>query len=168
MTSTATTVYIVAAVAFVLTAAAPAPAGTQEGADAFRAGQFAKALRELQPAAKEGDPEAHFVLGEMYSSGLGVAKDALKATGHFKAAAEKGHSQSQQRLGTALMLGEGIEQDMVEALKWFIVAAQRGAGEAGTYAQNVAKFMTPTMQAEARTKARLWIAAFEKNNPNER
>lgn len=147
----------------VLTASA-ACGGARDGVSAFQRGQYGEALKHLAPAAEAGDAAAMFVLGKMYTSGTGVAKDHARAADFFHAAAERGHAEAQQSLGSALMLGDGIDQDMVEALKWFILSAHAGNKSAAAYAGNVAKFMSRDMHRDARSRARVWQQAFEAKN----
>ena len=57
-----------------LTAAPPKAAAAQTGEAALRAGDFARAARELEAAAKAGNAEAQFRLAGLYRSGRGVAQ----------------------------------------------------------------------------------------------
>ncbi len=57
----------------------PAVAGFDEGLDAYRSGDYAAALIELQPLADQGHPAAQAVLGEMYLTGRGTRQDDLQA-----------------------------------------------------------------------------------------
>jgi uncharacterized protein len=131
---------------FVLLIAAPAVfASAQKGIDAFQRGKYDEAVKYLQPAAEAGDAGAMYVLGQMYASGRGIAKDEKAATELFLKAANLGDANAQQSLGSALMLGEGIEQDMVEALKWFIISGRAGNKDAISYAQKVGRFLSRDM-----------------------
>ena len=152
---------------FVLLIAAPAVhASAQKGIEAFQRGKYDEAVKYLQPAAEAGDAGAMYVLGQMYASGRGIAKDEKAATELFLKAANLGDANAQQSLGSALMLGEGIEQDMVEALKWFIISGRSGNQEAITYAQKVGRFMSREMQREARQKAQEWQKANAPESPD--
>ena len=154
---------------FVLLIADPAVfASAQKGIDAFQRGKYDEAVKYLQPAAEAGDAGAMYVLGQMYASGRGIAKDEKAATELFLKAANLGDANAQQSLGSALMLGEGIEQDMVEALKWFIISGRAGNQEAVTYAQKVGRFMSRDMQREARHKALEWQKANAPGSPDTR
>ena len=70
--------------------------GTSWGADfnkgvaAAQSGDFATALREWTPLAKQGDADAQFSLGVMYEKGEGVAKDNKAAVKWYTLAAEHG------------------------------------------------------------------------------
>lgn len=141
-----------------------AHASAQKGIQAFQRGKYEEALKYLQPAADAGDPGAMYVLGQMYASGRGIAKDEKAASALFLKAAELGDANAQQSLGSALMLGEGIEQDMVEALKWFIISARAGNKDAASYTQKVGRFLSRDMQREARLKALEWQQAHGKKD----
>ena len=47
----------------------------QKGLDAANRGDFATALREWTPLAKQGNAIAQYNLGVMYANGLGVPQD---------------------------------------------------------------------------------------------
>ena len=49
-----------------------ASADFQKGYTAAMSGDYATALRELKPLAKQGNPDAQFVLGAIYATGKGV------------------------------------------------------------------------------------------------
>jgi TPR repeat protein len=59
---------------------------------ALDAGDYNKALRLLQPLAKQGVPGAMYVLGVMYSEGKGVQKDYAAALAWHRQAADRGHT----------------------------------------------------------------------------
>lgn len=149
-----------AGLAIVLTVQTAYASG-QKGIQAFQRGDYETALKHLDPAAKAGDADAIYVLGQMYASGRGVKKDEKRAAEYFNDAAERGNADAQQSLGAALMLGEGIKQDMVEALKWFIISARAGNKGSAAYTQKVGRFLTRDMQREARTMALEWQKAHD-------
>ncbi len=134
-------------------------ASAQKGIQAFQRGKYEEALKYLKPAVEAGDASAMYVLGQMYASGRGIAKDEKAATDLFLKAANLGDANAQQSLGSALMLGEGIEQDMIEALKWFIISARAGNKDAAAYTEKVGRFLSRDMQREARAKALEWQKA---------
>lgn len=148
-------------IAALLTAPA-AVAGTADGIEAFQTKQFAKALKELGPAAKAGDPEAIYHLALMYSRGFGVRKNAKKALRLYGQAAEMGHEAAQKEYGTALAIGDGAEQDVGEGLKWLFIAARTGNQDAGVMALRFSELMNRKMVLTARSKAAEWISAYKK------
>ncbi len=60
---------------FTLGLTAPAGAGFDEGMAAHERGDYATALREWRPLAKQGNAKAQYNLGIMYNNGLAVPQD---------------------------------------------------------------------------------------------
>lgn len=152
------TATIAAMAAFLLLAAPVARAGVEEGADAYRRADFATALKELKPAAETGSPVAQYLLGKMFSAGLGVERDQKKATELFKASAEKGLAYAQVDLGNALVLGDGVEQDFIEGIKWLIIASDTGLEDAKKQVAAINGVVDRPTALDARLKARQWEA----------
>jgi TPR repeat protein len=142
--------------------AAAAVAGTQQGFDAFRTGQYDEALKELRPAAKSGDADAQFLLGRMHMAGLGVKKDDNAAVAYYKSAAEGGSVEAAHEYGTALVSGTGVEQDLPEGLKWLYVAEQGGVNKARIYLDRFIRVVPRQTVIRARMDARAWRAEFAK------
>lgn len=65
-------------------------AGLTEGQGAIERRDYAVALKELRPLAERGNSEAQFLLGQMYSYGWGVQKDAQEAYRWYAEAANGG------------------------------------------------------------------------------
>ena len=81
----------------------PALAGTpQSGWNAYLAGNYAKAYRELKPLADSGHPAAQYYLATLYAHGKGVTRDEAMALDLYRIAAERGHGGAQFALGFAL------------------------------------------------------------------
>lgn len=70
----------------------------EDGFSAAVRGDFERARSLWFPAAKAGDPDAAFLLGDMYERGKGVAVDRLEASRWYFLAAEKGHAEAKTRL----------------------------------------------------------------------
>ena len=132
------------------------------GLEHFKRGEYGKALEELRPSAKEGDPNAAFVLGKMYGAGLGVKKDTKRALEYLRQAANSGQAEAMNELAVAIMLGHDGKRDMVEALKWLIIASDSGVAQAKTMSNQISKYMTFEMVLEARRSARKWKKNFNK------
>ena len=70
---------------------APGSAGPgEDGARAFKRGDYAMALWLWRPLAKEGDTTAQYLIGHMYDRGLGVPQDDVMAVEWYRKAAEQG------------------------------------------------------------------------------
>jgi TPR repeat protein len=94
----------------------------QEGVDAWRAGDYARAISEWQPLAEAGDADAQFNMGQAYKLGRGVPQDMDRARELFRLAADQGHLQAQANYG--LMLFQ--DGDRSEAMPYITQAAERG------------------------------------------
>ena len=71
---------------------ATASADYQKGLDAFSAGDYATAMRELSPLAVQGDASSQELLGAMYYIGLGTQKDVVYSMKWYGLAAKQGHT----------------------------------------------------------------------------
>ncbi len=80
---------------FTLGLTAPAWAGFDEGLAAYQRGDYATAIRELRPLAKQGNAQAQYALGIMYNKGEGVPQDYAAAVKWYRKAAEQGHATAQ-------------------------------------------------------------------------
>lgn len=113
------TTIMVAALAMV---AAPALADVKAGVDAWSTGDYAAAIREWQPLADKGDPDALFNLAQAYKLGRGEPLDLGKAEALYGQAAAKGHPQAADAYGL-LLFQRGERQ---RALPYIEAAASRG------------------------------------------
>lgn len=126
------------------------------GTKAFEAEDFSTALNELAPLAKEGNPDALNMLGQIYERGLSVSPDIEKAKQYYDRGAAKGHipsvnslralnnkafmlelksvkakadnneSHAQNRLGEMYEFGQGVDRDLNQAVLWYQKAANQG------------------------------------------
>lgn len=111
-----------------------------DGMAAFRDEDYKKALTLLLPYAKDGNPQAAFLIGEMYGprswgqkgeNRNGVEQDNAKAIYWWGEAAKKGNSDAQLKLGWWLMKGKGIvKQDEAAGMNWLLMAANQGEPQA--------------------------------------
>ena len=115
---------------FTLGLTAPAWAGFDEGLAAYQRGDYATAIRELRPLAKQGNTNAQFNLGIMYSEGKGVPQDYAEAVKWHRKAAEQGDAEAQYNLGVMYGNGLSVPQDYAEAVGWWHKAAEQGQVEA--------------------------------------
>ena len=107
-----------------------ASADVEKGSDAYLAGNYATAVQEFKKAAEQGNAEAQFNLGVMYSNGRGVLQDDKEAVRLYRLAAEQGIAQAQYNLGIMYNNGEVVLQDYKEAVKWYRLAAEQGKANA--------------------------------------
>jgi TPR repeat protein len=111
-------------------------AGVSESADylkgytAYQSGDYATALREWTPLAKQGNANAQTNLGWMYNNGKGVPQDYKTAVKWYRLAAEQGVAVAQYNLGFMYDQGLGVPQDYKTAVKWYRLAAEQGDADA--------------------------------------
>ncbi len=110
--------------------AAPSWAGFQEGWNAYYRGDYATALKELQPIAQKGHPAAQINLGIMYEEGQGVPQDYAEALKWYRRAVRQDYAEGQFRLGGMYAAGKGVPQNTAEAVKWYRQAAAQRDTEA--------------------------------------
>src|SRR5687767_6765624 len=128
---------VLAMVCFVV----PAWADYQAGMEAYGRGDYAKALREWQPLAEQGDASAQFYLGLLYENGDGVSRDFAKARQWYEKAAAQGEAKAQFYLGMQSSYGEGGPLDLVQAHMWYSLAAGNGNAHAPGYRDDLARQM---------------------------
>ena len=102
----------------------------QKGLTAARSGDYATALREWTPLAKQGNALAQTGLGWMYQKGQGVPQDYKTAVKWTRLAAEHGVAGAQHNLGVMYDKGNGVPQDYKTAVKWYRLAAEQGDADA--------------------------------------
>ena len=130
-----------------------------------RGDQDGKGLRSLRRAAEDGDVEARFQLGKLYSAGAaGVSTDAARAFAWFSAAGKAGHAGAAYYLGIAWRDGYGVKTDHAEAARWLRRAADAGIAAAQFLLANAYREGdgVPRNDAEA---VRLYAAAAEQDHP---
>ena len=120
----------------------------QEAAkQAYDAGDYATAAKELTTLAARGDAAAQYNLAIMYTQGKGVTKDYAAAAALFGKAARAGNALAQYDLAMMYRDGVGLDKDLSRAWLWFDLAAlaQTGsdAAQSAKARDDVAKKMTP-------------------------
>ncbi len=63
----------------IVVTASQAWADFKAGVEAYDRGDYATALTEFRPVAQQGNADAQFILGVMYSKGQGVPQDDVQA-----------------------------------------------------------------------------------------
>lgn len=122
---------------------------------------YGVALKELTPLAKQGDPEAEAVLGQMYLMGHGVLKDPDQAHDLFKASAEQGNADAQFYLAAPSVLHR---QNVGEGMELLKLSAEQGNQDAQlllgeTYLQGI-----PGAVAPDPVEADMWLRLAAKEN----
>ncbi len=140
---------------------APAWAVFDKGVAAYKRGDYATAILEWRPLAKQGNANAQYNLGVMSGEGLGVPQDDARAVHWWRKAAEQGQAEAQNNLGFMYNSGHGVPQDYAQAYMWFNLAASRfPPGEDRDQAVKnrdlLTKRMTPAQISEAEKLAQEW------------
>ena len=121
----------------------------QKGATAAKIGDYATALREWTPLAKQGNKEAQYFIGSMYHEGIGVTQNDKTAVKWYTLAAEQGHANAQTNLGSMYANGKGVIQDYVYALMWASIGSWNGSNKGFQLMEFCKKRMIPSQIAEA-------------------
>lgn len=98
----------------------------QAGVEAWQADDPVGAVRQWQPLAERGDPDALFNLGHAYRLGRGVPQNMSMAEQLYERAARAGHVEAQAMYGLILFQNGRRE----EAMPFIRDAAQRGDARA--------------------------------------
>jgi hypothetical protein len=134
----------------------PSRADFDAGVAAHKDGDYAAALAEWMPLAKQGHAHAQYNLGAMYVRGEGVPQDYAQAVYWFERAALQRHARAQYHLGSAYAEGLGVSRDYARAAALF-----RRAGEQG---HMDARYRLGQMYAKGRgipkdyIRAHVWLA----------
>jgi len=97
-----------------------------EGANAYLAHDFERAMDRLKPLAEIGNARAQAHVGAMYRDGSGIKRDAGEAVKWFRLAAEQGDPYSQEQLAYLQEDGPAQVRDVKQAADWYAKAAEQG------------------------------------------
>ena len=117
-----------------------------------------EAVKWYRKAAEQGQANAQFCLGEIYSNGEGVELDTVEAVKWYRKAADQGFAAAQLNLGEMYAIGDGITEDSVIAYMWFNLAASQNYEDAKESKGIISKKMTREQIAEAQKLSREWLA----------
>ena len=152
------------ALCLALCLSSPALAEIETARDLMDAGDYARAMEELRPAAIAGNAEAEELIGVMYASGLGVERDDVRAFDWYLRAAMKGHAGAQSGVGWYYEVGRGMPApDLVRAYMWYVLSAIGGDPDAAISQEEVVKKMTPEQIEKAHVLIedyRVWLYPF--------
>lgn len=109
----------------------------ETGTAAYKAGDFARALKHFVPLAEQGHAGAQYHVGLMNEYGRGVARNDADALRWYRKSAAKHLANAQYRLGVLNENGWGLPRNPAKAATWYTKAAQQGH----TFAQHDLAFM---------------------------
>jgi uncharacterized protein len=95
------------------------------GFEAYRQGNYNRALELWKPLGELGNPEAQFWIGHLHYYGQGVTQDYSEAEKWYRLAAERGLTAAQMSLGNLFERGLGVSKDYVEAGEWYRRVAEQ-------------------------------------------
>ena len=94
--------------------------------EAYKAKDYAKAMKYYLYAAEKNNDVAQCQIGTMYRKGEGVTQDNSIAMKWYLKSAEQGNVLAQFCLGAMYYIGQGVTKDYAEAFKWYHKAAEQG------------------------------------------
>jgi uncharacterized protein len=149
------------AVLLIGTAMRPACAdGLARGTAAYYRGDYARAVRELIPAAAQGNAQAQAQLGFMYENGFGLPQNYVAAADLYRSSAAQGNSFAQSRLGVSYDRGHGVPQSVILSYAWLNLAAAGTSGREGDFYRRlrdaVASKMTSGQIFEGQRLGLIW------------
>ena len=95
-----------------------------------RKGEASKAFEILMPFALQGNSDAQFCIGNMYSVGHGVKQNSAEALKWYLRSARQNNGDAQFYLSIMYLDGKGIEKNECEGLNWLQKAADNGVANA--------------------------------------
>lgn len=138
-----------------------ASANFDDGVDAFKRGDYARAAKEWRPLASSGDADAARNLARLYHEGLGVKIDYSMARQWYQVAAKKCNATAQNNLGTLLVQGLGGDRDYVTAFRLFESAAMQGLhADADAMANLAGMYFTGTATQPNVIEAYKWYVLY--------
>ncbi|MET0025090.1 MAG: SPOR domain-containing protein [Sedimenticola sp.] len=100
------------------------------GYEAYKAGEYEKAVELWQEPARVGNARAQFFLSVVYAEGIVVPRDPLRALYLLKDAARGGLRTAQFDLGMRFQQGRGVEKDERAGAYWLSRAAHSDLAKA--------------------------------------
>lgn len=104
----------------------PVVADMGTGGEAYRRHDYATALRELLPAARNGNAVAQGLVAGIYAEGLGVARDPEEGCIWAAKAAAQGDALGEYFYAFCFENGTGVARDGAKALDWYRKSAEQG------------------------------------------
>ncbi len=108
-----------------LTATVTAAGPLEDGMTAYERGDYTTAILLIRPLADQGFHLAQFIVGDMYSNGLGVAQDDAEAAKWYRKAADKSDNSTDFALVVKYVMAHGARWE-IAAVKWYRKAAEQG------------------------------------------
>ncbi|MEE4245319.1 MAG: tetratricopeptide repeat protein [Kangiellaceae bacterium] len=123
-------------------------------------------LGELKHRAELGDPNAQFLLGNLYFTppeGTSIKPNLGKAADYYFQAAIRDHVGAQYNLGVLYFQGKGVPENWVLASAWFDLAAKNQSKLAKSIrkkAENSLAQLTANFNKEQLQEAKTWTEKY--------
>jgi TPR repeat protein len=128
--------------------------------------QRAESLKLFEGAARGGDTEAAFQLGEMLRIGVaGVPAAPEAAAPWYAMAAKQKHARAALMLGLLYKNGDGVQRDDAQAAQWLSIASELGNAHAMFLLSNIYNAGSGVAQDAAKARHLLEEAAEHEYPP---
>ncbi|MCK5556419.1 MAG: sel1 repeat family protein, partial [Alphaproteobacteria bacterium] len=122
---------------------------------------YTEAAKLYRKAADQGDNNAEYSLGSLYSQGKGVPQDYTKAIKWLSRASEHGDAQAQAALAVLYYDGKGTPRNIEEACFWLILANGKndefGNRNTATLLGKAIKELSPKSLASILKRIKKWV-----------
>ncbi len=125
-------------------------------------------LGRLKHQAELGDPNAQFLLGNLYlspPSDTSIHQNLPKAVEYYFQAAIRNHAGAQYNLGVLYYRGSGVGESKMMAAVWFKLAAENSSPVARNVKKNAKSSLeelTNTLNDEDKRSAEEWIVKVKR------
>jgi len=117
-----------------------------DGDKAWSEQRYTEAIKIWEPLAQAGSAQAQERMGNAYSEGKGVERDAAKARTWYETAANGGDTGAMMKLCTMFAAGKDLNNNL--AYIWCGVAAEFGSGAAAAVRDKVKASLQPAEQQQ--------------------
>jgi TPR repeat protein len=123
-------------------------------------------LGHLKHQAELGDPNAQFLLGNLYLAppeGSAIQQNLNKAVDYYFQAAIRNHAGAQYNLGVLYYRGSGVPESKMMASVWFTLAANNAGLAAKNVKRNAQKSLDDLktlLSEDEKAQAVEWIKTF--------
>jgi len=101
-----------------------------KGIEFYNAKEYKKAVKYFIKAGNNGDLESAYIMGYLYTGGIGVKGDLKKSLQWYEKSAKGGHINAQINLGFMYIAGHGTKVDYNKASIWIGKAKAQGSQKA--------------------------------------
>jgi|GEM_PF-4305618 hypothetical protein len=128
-------------------------------ADIYSEAEMAKAVAWWNKAARQGDPNAQFSLGQCYEQGSGVPQDMKTAVYWYQLAADQNVSDAKFALSSCYLEGKGVKKNVKEAYFWILLCFPDSWDESYDSIEVIARQLKPAAIKKVKARAMKWMDA---------